>query len=128
MAHMMQTELTAKRFESPDETREFTDGKGRAELVRIGDHTASRSTFKPGWQWSINIKPLVHTESCEVFHLGMVQEGRMRITMDNGDALEVGPGDVFEIPPGHDAEVIGDADCVLIDFGDMSEYAQPRTD
>jgi hypothetical protein len=28
------------------------------------------------------------------------------------------------IPPGHDAEVIGDEACVMIDFGEISEYAK----
>ena len=28
-------ELVGKRFESPDEVREFTDGKGRVDLVDL---------------------------------------------------------------------------------------------
>jgi quercetin dioxygenase-like cupin family protein len=125
---MTHTELAVKRFDSPDETREFKDGMGRAEIVRIGDRTASRSTFKPGWKWSLHVKPIAQTDSCEVFHLGMMQSGRMRVTMDDGQTIELGPGDVCAIPPEHDAEVLGDAECVLIDFGDMAEYAKPHDD
>ena len=126
MAPMIHTELTAKRFDSPDERREFADQMGSADIVRIGERHASRSTFRPGWKWSLHIKPIAQTETCEVFHLGIVQSGQMRVTMDDGQSLVIGPGDVFEIPPHHDAEVIGDEECVLIDFGDIADYARSQ--
>ena len=47
-----------------------------------------------------------------------------RISMDDGSEAQVGPGDVASIPPGHDAEVIGDEPCVMVDFGEISEYAK----
>jgi mannose-6-phosphate isomerase-like protein (cupin superfamily) len=124
MAHQMQMELTAKRFEAPDETRTFLNDMGHADIVRIGERTASRSVFMPGWQWSQHVKPIAQTESCEVFHLGMVVSGRMRVIMDGGETLDLTPGDVFEIPPHHDAETIGDEACMMIDFGDMADYAK----
>jgi mannose-6-phosphate isomerase-like protein (cupin superfamily) len=50
----------------------------------------------------------------------------MRIRMDDGSEGEIGPGDVFAIPPGHDAEVLGDEPCVMIDVGeDDADYAKP---
>jgi hypothetical protein len=125
MAQQMHMELTAKRFESPDETRMFLDDKGHADIVTIGERTASRAVFMPGWKWSQHVKPIAGTDSCEVFHLGMVVTGRMRVMMDSGETLELGPGDVFEIPPHHDAEVVGDEACSMIDFGDMADYAKP---
>ena len=123
MAPMVYTELMAKRFDSPDEVREFVGGMGRAEIVHIGERTVSRSTFKPGWVWSEHIKPLAETERCEVFHLGYMVQGRMRVMMHAGESVEFSAGDAFEIPPDHDAEVIGSEDCVLIDFGDIADYA-----
>jgi len=45
--------------------------------------------------------------------------------MDDGSELELGPGDVVAIPPGHDAWVVGDEPCVVLDFAGMAEYAQP---
>lgn len=128
MTPMIHTELTAKRFDSPDETREFVDSMGKAEIVHLGDRTASRSTFKPGWRWSDHVKPLAGTDRCEVFHLGYVLSGKMRITMHDGHSIEIGPGDVIEVPPDHDAEVLGEADCVLVDFGDMADYAVAHHD
>lgn len=123
MTPMVHTELTAKRFDSPEETREFVDGKGMAEIVRLGDRTVMRSTFRPGWRWSDHVKPLAGTDRCEVFHLGYVLSGRMRIEMHDGSSIEISAGDVCEVPPDHDAEVLGDTDCVMIDFGDIAEYA-----
>lgn len=127
MTPMVQSELTAKRFDSPDRTHEFEGASGRSEVVHLGRRTASRSTFRPGWRWSDHIKPEAGTERCEMFHLGYVLSGRMRVEMNGHGVVELGPGDVFEIPPHHDAEVIGESDCVMIDFGDMAECVAHRS-
>ena len=42
--------------------------------------------------------------------------GQLRVQMQDGVELELGPGEVFEIPPGHDAWVVGDEAWVSIDF------------
>jgi hypothetical protein len=47
----------------------------------------------------------------------------MKVKMDDGSEIELGPGQLAEIMPGHDAEVVGDEACVFIDFGDVSKYA-----
>lgn len=57
-------------------------------------------------------------------HLGFVQSGRMPIRMDDGQEGEAGPGDVIMIPPGHDAWVVGDEACVILDFAGMEHYAE----
>jgi hypothetical protein len=36
---------------------------------------------------------------------------------------EFGPGDTFHMPPGHDAWIVGDEACVLLDFGGLKGYA-----
>ncbi len=116
--------IEVKSFDSPDEVRPF-EGKGEAKVVQIGGQTVGRGTFEPGWRWSENVRPIAGTDSCEVSHLGYVLSGRMRVTMDDGSDGEVGPGDVVAIPPGHDAEVIGDEPCEMVDFGEFGEYAKP---
>ena len=112
-----------KSFDSPDETRPF-EGKGQAEVVHIGGQTVGRGTFEPGWRWSENVKPIAQTNSCEVSHLGYVVSGRMKVYMDDGSEFEAVPGHVVAIPPGHDAEVVGDEACVMIDFGEFGDYAK----
>lgn len=115
--------LERKTFDKPEETRLF-EGNGFAELVIVAGRPVARGTFEPGWRWSKNVKPIAGTPSCQVSHLGYVVSGQMRITMDDGTALEVGPGDVFAVQPGHDAEVVGDEACVSLDFGEISDYAR----
>lgn len=104
-----------KSLDSPDETRPF-EGKGRADVVELGGHTVGRAVFEPGWRWSTNVKPIAKTDSCQVHHLGYCVSGRMKVYMDDGSEIEIGPGDAFVIPPGHDAEVIGEEACVNLDF------------
>lgn len=112
-----------KSFDSPDETRGF-EGKGQAKVVELAGHTVGYGTFEPGWKWSENVKPIAGTESCQVAHFAYVLSGSMRIHMDDGQEIEVNPGDVVAIPPGHDAEVTGSEACVMVDFGEIGDYAK----
>ena len=117
------TVLGVKHFDSPDETRPVAD-KGKVDIVRFGDVTVGRGTFEPGWRWSLHVKPLAGTDSCQVQHVGYVLSGRMHVRMDDGSEAEAGPGDVLVIAPGHDAWIVGDETCTLIDFGGLAGYAQ----
>lgn len=119
--------VETKNFSSPDETREFK-GKGRAQVVVVNGRSVSKSTFEPGWKWSVNLKPIAQTELCQVEHFGYVVSGRMRVIMADGSEFEAGPDDLFSLPPGHDAEVIGDEPCVLVDFGQVDTYAKAPGD
>ena len=112
-----------KSFDSPDEPRPF-EGKGKADVVQLAGKNIGRGVFEPGWRWSENVKPNAGTDSCEVSHLGYCLSGRMKVFMDDGSEGEVGPGDAFAIPPGHVAVVVGDEDCVLLDFGEFGDYAK----
>jgi hypothetical protein len=44
--------------------------------------------------------------------------------MDGGEESEFGPEDVMVVPPGHDAWVLGDEPCVVIDWTGVAEYAK----
>ncbi len=115
--------LEAKNFSSPDETRPF-QGKGRMEVVNVGGMSVGKGTFEPGWRWSVDVKPLAGTDSCQGLHVGYVLSGRMRVRMNDGTEAETGPGDVVHIAPGHDAWIVGDEACVLLDFGTtVAQYA-----
>ncbi len=48
----------------------------------------------------------------------------MVVRSDDGSELTVGRGDVMLIEPGHDAWVVGDEPCVLLDTG-VAAYAVP---
>lgn len=116
-------DVEVKNFDAPDETRPF-EGHGHADVTELAGHTVMRGVFEPGWRWSVDLKPIAQTDSCEVSHLGYCLSGRMKVTMDDGSETEIGPGEAAAIPPGHDAEVVGDEACVWIDFGEVAEYAR----
>ena len=111
-------------FDSPDETR--TPEKTRVDVVRLGDTTAARMTFEPGWKWSECVKPVAGTDSCQVRHVGVVQTGRMAVRHEDGTELEIGAGEAYVIEPGHDAWVVGDERFVGFEFESRSaeEYAK----
>ena len=115
--------ITVKSFDQPEEVRPFA-GHGHAEVVEINGHPVLRSVFEPGWHWKDDIGPIAGTDTCQVHHVGCCLQGHMRIHMNDGTTMEVGPGQVADIAPGHDAEVIGDEECVFIDWGDVTGYAK----
>lgn len=114
-----------KSFDRPEESRPF-EGKGKADVVTIDGRSVGRATFEPGWKWSVNVKPIMKTDSCEGDHLGYCLQGRLRVRMNDGTTVEFGAGDAFHIPPGHDAEVVGNEACVAVDFGSFTEYAKSK--
>jgi hypothetical protein len=44
--------------------------------------------------------------------------------MDDGSEVEGGPCDAAIIPPGHNAWVVGDEPCVMVDFTGAKDYAR----
>ena len=48
----------------------------------------------------------------------------MMIVMDDGEEMEFGPGDFMTAAPGHDAWIVGDEPCVVIDWHGFSDYAK----
>ena len=102
-----------KNVDNPDDRRDFAHGL--LELVNLTGATIGRATFRPGWRWSTDVKPLVGTTSCQVAHTGYVVSGRFHVQMDDGRAYDLGPGDAHVVAPGHDAWVVGDEPCVIID-------------
>jgi hypothetical protein len=111
-----------KKFTSPDETREFPNGK--AELINIGGGVVGKLTLEPGWKWSEHVKPIAGTEWCEAPHFQYQASGRLHVQMQDGMEFESGPGDVTALPKGHDAWVVGNDPVVLIDWNGASNYAK----
>jgi len=80
-------EVVLKRFETPDETREFD--KGKFEIVHIGGLTIGRATYQPGWKWSENVSPIAGTKYCEVEHVGLVISGHAVAAMDGDNVVDL---------------------------------------
>jgi quercetin dioxygenase-like cupin family protein len=114
-----------KRFEKPDETREFPNGK--FEVIHVGGMTIGLATYQPGWRWSEHVGPHAGATRCQVEHVGLVLRGRATAALDNEPVIEMKAGDAFYIPPGppgHDSWVVGDEPYVSLHFLGADEYAQ----
>src|SRR5260370_42604424 len=116
-------DVILKRFEEPDEVRQFE--KGRFEIVKIGGMTIGRATYEPGWKWSEHVGPTAGTAFCEVEHVGMVLSGTATAAMKEGKVQELVPGTVFYIPPAaHDSWVVGDEPYVSLHFLGAEQYTK----
>ena len=116
--------LVRKNFDSPEETRKFEAGSGQVDLVNLEGGPVGRATFESGWKWSTHVKPIAGTDSCQAPHMGYVISGRMKVVMDDGQEDTFGPGDFMICPPGHDAWIVGDEACVVIDWQGVADYAK----
>lgn len=121
----VQTQVAGrKNFSAPDEVREFP--KGKLEIVHIGNTSMGRATFEKDWKWSECVKPIAQTGSCMAPHVGYVISGRIKAVMDGGEAFECSAGDALSLPPGHDAWVVGNEPCVIVDFVGYEDYAKSK--
>jgi len=120
-------QVFARSFGTPDTTTTFPNGC--EEVVEVQGRTVARLTLRPGWRWSNDVRPLMGSESCPKQHAGYCLSGSLHVEMDDGTALEIGPGDLYAIPPGHDAWVVGNEICTLLDWaGTVQENAGPVAD
>lgn len=117
------SEVVLKRFESPDEVREFE--KGRFEIVKIAGETIGRATYQPGWKWSVHVGPVAGASRCTVEHLGLVVSGAATVAFEDGRVVELRPGALFHVPATpHDSWVVGDEPYVSLHFLGADHYAR----
>lgn len=114
--------LQRRSFDETDDVRQTT--RGHVAVVELEDRVVARHTWLPGWRWSVDVKPIAGTQSCQAHHVAYSIGGRLHVRMTDGIEMEVGPGEVFEIPPGHDAWVVGDEPFVSVDFEAMRGFAK----
>lgn len=114
-------ELAIKRFEEPDERREFPFGS--FELVELAGMTMGRASYDPGWKWSEHVGAATGATMCDVEHVGMVVSGRAAVRMADGAEFVMRPGDLFAIPGGHDSWVVGDEPYVSLHLQGATTYA-----
>ena len=58
------------------------------------------------------MKPIVGTESCQIYHFGYVLSGRMKVVMDDGTVAEASAGD---------------EPCVWLELAGADRYAMGAT-
>ncbi len=115
--------IEQRSFDEADEVTDYGD-QGKAEKITLGiagyglgsESTVWRSTLRPGWSWERNIQPNVPFDRCPLHHREFVVAGRIRYVMSDGSAVEASAGDHLMIEPGHQATVVGEETCVLLDW------------
>ena len=115
--------IESRNVGQPDEVSDYGE-HGDSAKVTLGiagfglgsESTIWLSRLRPGWSWQRNIRPEVDFEDCPLHHREYVISGRIRYTMEDATVVDAGPGDHLLIDPGHLAEVVGDEDCVVLDW------------
>ncbi|HSX48210.1 MAG TPA: cupin domain-containing protein [Candidatus Nanoarchaeia archaeon] len=105
--------MEKKSFNTPDET--MTPPKMKVEIVEVGGGTIMHAKFEPGWKWSVDLKPVVGTDTCPNHHVLIGLSGHLKVVLNDGSEIEAGPDEVVDVPAGHDAWVVGDEAYVAID-------------
>lgn len=116
--------IIIKRFDKPDETRNFT--KGKFELVNISGVQLGRAIYEPGWVWKKHVGKLIGTELCETEHVGLVLKGQAAVLMRDGTETILKPGDIFYVPPGHDSWVVGNDEYSSLHLMGAGEYTAKK--
>jgi hypothetical protein len=112
-----------RRFEHPDEVRQFE--RGRFEIVHIAGMTIGRATYEPGWKWSEHVGRATGRTHCDVEHLGYVLSGRAVAAFPDGRVIELTAGGLFYISPEpHDSWVLGDEPYVSLHLMGAGHYAK----
>ena len=88
------------------------EDKSTLEPFILGDQNVQIATYRPGWRWSTDVKPFVHTDSCQYEHLAFAASGQMHVIGEDGAEADVNPGDIVHLQPGHDAWVVGDEPAI----------------
>jgi Adenylate and Guanylate cyclase catalytic domain len=102
---------------------------GATYQVRIAGTVISRHILQPGWSWEEHAKPEVGTNSCELYHRGIVIRGRMGVRTEDGERLILKPNQVFDIMPRHITWVEGDEELEMVDWaGGAGFNTQPGED
>lgn len=104
--------LGKRNLAKPDEVKSTANSK--VEILHIGGKKFSRYTFFPGFRWTKEVKPLMGTDFCPFLHIPYQISGRIRVRLESGEEIEIGPGDAHVIPPGHDGWVVGDEPAVAV--------------
>jgi class 3 adenylate cyclase len=89
---------------------------GATYQVHLAGTVITKHVLQPGWSWEEHARPQVGTASCELFHRGVVLQGRMGVRTDDGEELVIGPDQVFDLPPGHLTWVDGDEELIMVDW------------
>ena len=106
---------TKRTFDQPDNTMDMID-KIKLDIVDVGGVKLTRVTAQPGWQWSVQSKPVQKTDNCQIDHVFVLMSGRVATLDVEGHQTDYVAGDLAHIPAGHDGWTIGDQPAIWIEI------------
>jgi mannose-6-phosphate isomerase-like protein (cupin superfamily) len=109
---------TMKSFDQPED--HVTKGGVEIDILQLGDMKVKRASYPPGWKFSTHMG----APKCMDTHVGYTLSGRIDVVLDSGEKLQFAPGSVFVIPAGHDAWVVGEEPCVIVQFDEGDSAAR----
>jgi len=110
---------TSKSLDKPDE--HITKGGVEIDVVHLGDLKFRRATYPKGWRFSTHMG----ADRCHDTHVGYTVSGQMSVELEDGTRLEFRPGSAFIVPAGHEAWVVGEEPCTIVQI-DGGESAARR--
>jgi len=93
-------------------------GKGDSSTYATDIAKITVTCLPAGWNYKENLAPIIGTRYCKQRHIGYCSRGIMEFTFpqrENKKTL-VKKGDVYDIHGDHVAKVVGEEDCILVDF------------
>lgn len=93
-----------------------TFGPVEIDVAEVGDARIKRMIYPPGLRWSVDLAPLVRTDTCEHAHAGFLAHGALHFEYPDGCAIDLTAPAVVDVAPGHDAWVVGNEPAVLIEI------------
>lgn len=90
------------------------------DVMSAGPVRVKRLVYRPGFRWSVDMKPHVDSDRCMHAHVGFLAQGSVDGEYADGCTFSFTAPEAVYVEPGHDSWVIGDEDAVLIqvDFAD----------
>jgi len=108
----------SKSLGKPDE--HISKGGVEIDVVRLGDLKFRRATYPKGWRFSTHMG----ADRCYDTHVGFTISGRMSVELQDGTRLEFEPGSAFIVPAGHEAWVVGEEPCTIVQIDEGESAAQ----
>jgi len=109
-------ELNSPLFAAMVGAEHQTFGPIELDIVRVGEARVKRMIYPPGLRWSVDLQPLVGSDSCRHAHVGFLAHGALHFEYPDGCTVDLTAPAVVDVAPGHDAWVQGDEPAVLIEF------------
>src|SRR5262245_3196083 len=63
-------------------------GHVRLEVARAGAARVKRMIYRPGFRWSVDMKPAIKTDYCMHAHVGFLARGEIHIEYPDGCIVE----------------------------------------